>query len=122
MEKQHCGLLGQFRQGKTRAGHQVGSEAGVIQRRKRRKKQGELQEELHKHQATKRKKEKQTRTESVREKIEELGADKIKEAFPELSDEKNSLIKELLGGRWVGTFVCHAWDLGGNRVIFNGKM
>ncbi len=32
------------------------SEAGVIQRRKSRKKQGELQEELHKRQATKERK------------------------------------------------------------------
>jgi len=23
---------------------------------------------------------------------------------------------------WVGAFICHAWDLGGNRVIFNGKI
>ncbi len=22
----------------------------------------------------------------------------------------------------MGAFVCHAWDLGGNRVIFNGKI
>lgn len=95
---------------------------GVIQRRKRRKKQGELQEELHKRQATKERKRSKQERKVLEKKIEELGSDKIKEAFPELSEEKMSLIKELLGGRGVGAFVCHAWDLGGNRVIFNGKI
>ncbi|KAF4115378.1 hypothetical protein G5714_002867 [Onychostoma macrolepis] len=78
---------------------------GVIQRRKRRTKQGELQEELPKRQATKERKRSKQERKVLEKKIEELGADKIKEAFPELSEEKMSLIKELLGGRGVGAFI-----------------
>lgn len=95
---------------------------GVIQRRKKRKKQGELQEELHKRQATKERKRSEQERKVLEKKFEELGADKIEEVFPELPEEKMSLIKELLGGRGVGAFICHAWDLGGSRVIFNGKI
>lgn len=95
---------------------------GVIQRRKKRKKQGELQEELHKRQATKERKRSEQERKVLEKKFEELGADKIEEVFPELPEEKMSLIKEVLGGRGVGAFICHAWDLGGSRVIFNGKI
>lgn len=95
---------------------------GVIQRRKRRKKQGDLQEELHKRQATKERKRSEQERKGLEKKIEEVGTENIEEAFPELPEEKVNLIKELLGGRGVGAFVCHAWDLDGNRVIFNGKI
>nr|XP_055059726.1 uncharacterized protein LOC129443265 [Misgurnus anguillicaudatus]XP_055059727.1 uncharacterized protein LOC129443265 [Misgurnus anguillicaudatus]XP_055059728.1 uncharacterized protein LOC129443265 [Misgurnus anguillicaudatus]XP_055059729.1 uncharacterized protein LOC129443265 [Misgurnus anguillicaudatus]XP_055059730.1 uncharacterized protein LOC129443265 [Misgurnus anguillicaudatus]XP_055059731.1 uncharacterized protein LOC129443265 [Misgurnus anguillicaudatus]XP_055059732.1 uncharacterize len=95
---------------------------GVIQRRKRRKKQGELQEELQKRQATNERKRSEQERKVLEKKFEELAADKIEEAFPELPEEKISLIKELLAGRGVGAFICHAWDLGGSRVIFNGKI
>lgn len=55
-------------------------------------------------------------------KVEESGEEKIAEAFPQLSEEKVSTIKKLLSGRGVGAFVCHAWDLNGERVMFNGKI
>lgn len=95
---------------------------GAIQRRRRRRKQGQLQEELHKRQVSKERKRSEQERKVLERKIEELGPEKIEEAFPELPEEKVSLIKELLGGRGVGAFVCHAWDLDGNRVIFNGKI